>query len=252
MLVAEAEVEEVLVVALHAFDGGVDEVEVGAAEVERGVADAVDGELAGGLVADDAALAYVFFAGFELGFDEDDGASLPRGFAFGEGVQDCGQDEGGGDKGDVHGEEGDGRGAQELTGREEAGVGVFEEGDSGVRAELFGELALAGVDAEDGGAAGLEHAVSEAACRSAYIQTSQSGDVVVPVGVGALELEAAAADEFEVGAEEAEGGGGGAGRAGLVDPLLVDEDAAGEDEGLGALAGGGVALVYEELVEAGF
>jgi len=36
-----------------------------------------------------------------------------------------------------------------------------------------------------------------------------------------------------------------------IDALLVNEDAAGEDEGLGALAGGGVALVYEQFVEAG-
>jgi hypothetical protein len=68
------------------------------------------------------------------------------------------------------------------------------------------------------------------------------------VGEGVLELEAATADVLEVGAEETDGGGGGDGSAGLVDALLVDEDAAGEDEGLGALAGGSVALVDEELV----
>src|SRR3981081_1035757 len=35
---------------------------------------------------------------------------------------------------------------------------------------------------------------------------------------------------------------------GFVDALLVGEDAAGEDESLGAFAGGGVAVVDEELV----
>jgi hypothetical protein len=69
---------------------------------------------------------------------------------------------------------------------------------------------------------------------------------------GVLEFEAAAADVLEVGAEEADGGVGRDGGAGLVDALLVDEDATGEDEGLGALAGGSVAVVDEELVEAEF
>ena len=42
------------------------------------------------------------------------------------------------------------------------------------------------------------------------------------------------------------------GGSGLVDALVVDEDAAGEDEGLGALAGGSEGAVDEEFVEAGF
>ncbi len=75
---AEAGVEEVLVVAFHAVDGGVDDLEVGGAEGEGGVADAVDGELAGAGLADDAALADVLAAGLELGLDEDDGAALPE------------------------------------------------------------------------------------------------------------------------------------------------------------------------------
>jgi hypothetical protein len=69
------------------------------------------------------------------------------------------------------------------------------------------------------------------------------------VSEGALELEAAAADVAEVVAEETEGGRGGDGGAGLVDALGVDEDAAGKDEGLGALARGGEAVIDEKLVE---
>src|SRR5207245_1177502 len=96
----------------------------------------------------------------------------------------------------------------------------------------------------------LQHAVSEATCGGSDVDAGEAGEVDRPVGEGVLELEAAATDVLEVRAEEADGGGGGDGGAGLVDALLVDEDAAGEDEGLGAFAGGGVALVDEELVEA--
>ena len=67
--------------------------------------DAVDGELVGGGVADDAAFADVLAAGFELGLDEDDGVALPLGLGRGEGGEDGGEDESGGDEADVHGEE---------------------------------------------------------------------------------------------------------------------------------------------------
>jgi hypothetical protein len=72
------------------------------------------------------------------------------------------------------------------------------------------------------------------------------------MGEGVLEFEAAAADVLEVGAEEADGGIGGDGSAGLVDALLIDEDPAGEDEGLGAFAGWGVAVIDEEFIETDF
>jgi hypothetical protein len=71
-------VEEELAVAFHAEDGRVDEGEGLAAERADGVFDAVDGELVGGGVADDAAFADVLAAGFELGLDEEDGFALPR------------------------------------------------------------------------------------------------------------------------------------------------------------------------------
>ena len=98
----------------------------------------------------------------------------------------------------------------------------------------------------------MQHAVGEAAGGGADIDAGEAGEVDGPVGEGVLEFEAAAADVFEVGAEEADGGVGGDGGAGLVDALLVDEDAAGEDESLSALAGGGVAMVDEEFVETAF
>ena len=64
-------------IALHAEDGRVDEVDAGAALLEDAVADALDGGLAGVGVADDAALADVGTTGFELRLDEDDGGALP-------------------------------------------------------------------------------------------------------------------------------------------------------------------------------
>ena len=98
----------------------------------------------------------------------------------------------------------------------------------------------------------MEYAVGEAASGGSYVDAGEVSEVEMPVGERVLELEAAAADVFEVGAEEADGSVGWDRGAGFVDALLVDEDAAGEDEGLGAFAGGCVAVVYEEFVEAGF
>ena len=72
------------------------------------------------------------------------------------------------------------------------------------------------------------------------------------MGEGGFELESAAADVAEIAAEEADGGVVGDGVAGLVELLLVHEDAAGEDEGLGALAGGDEAALDDKFVETGF
>ena len=64
-------------VALHAQDGRVDEVDAGAVLLEDAVANALDGGLAGVGIADDTAFAYVGATGFELRLDEDDGGALP-------------------------------------------------------------------------------------------------------------------------------------------------------------------------------
>jgi RNA polymerase sigma-70 factor, ECF subfamily len=96
----------------------------------------------------------------------------------------------------------------------------------------------------------LEHAVGEASGGGTDVDAGEAGERDGPVFEGSLELEAAAADVFEVGAEEADDGVDGDWGAGLVDALLAYEDAAGEDEGLGSFARGGVALVDKELVEA--
>jgi hypothetical protein len=258
---SEAGVEEVFVVALHAVDGGVDDLNRGAVLLDDAVSDALDGGLASVRVADDASLADVFAAGLELRLDEDDGFALPWVIRTAEGFEDGREDEGGGDEGDVHGKKRKSRSSvarrmtififvsEEFAGSEEAGVGALEEGDAGIVAELLGDLAVAGVYGEDRLCAVLQHAVGEAAGGGSNVDAGEAGERDGPVGEGVLEFQAAAADVFEVGAEEADGGGGGDGGAGLVDALLVDEDAAGEDESLGAFAGGGVALIDEEFVE---
>jgi len=57
------------VVALHAEDGRVDEIEVGSVLLDDALANAVDGGLTGVGVANDSAFADVGATGFELGFD---------------------------------------------------------------------------------------------------------------------------------------------------------------------------------------
>jgi hypothetical protein len=245
-------VEEVFVVAFHAADGGVDDVDGCASLFDYAVADTLDGGLASFGVADDASLADVETAGFELRLDEDDGFALPGIFWCSEGEEECGEDERGGDEGDVHGDEdrGCGAGGEEFAGGEEAGVGALAESDVGIVAELLGDLTVAGVNSQDRVCAVLEHAIGEASGGGTDVDAGEAGERDGPVFEGSLELETAAADVLEIGAEEADDGFGGDWGAGLVDALLADEDATGEDEGLGSFARGGVALIDKELVEA--
>ncbi len=225
-------------VALHAEDGRVDEVEVGAVLLEDAVADALDGGLAGVGVADDATFADVGATGFELRLDEDDDFAAPGLVGCAEGAEDCGEDERGGDEGDVHRDEGwcGCAGREEFARSEEAGVGAFAEGDAGIVAEFLSDLAVASVDREHSGGAALQHAVGEAAGGGADVDAREAGEIDGPVGEGALELEAAAADVFEIGAEEANDSVGGDGGTWLVNTLFVDENAAREDESLCAFA----------------
>jgi hypothetical protein len=267
-------VEKKLAIPFHSKDGRVDEVESLTSERADGVFDAMDGELVGCGVADDASLADVLATGLELGLDEDHGFTLPLGFRRCEGGDDRGKDEGRGDEADVHGEEGDGLGSRggsdcrslrfglrptvertslcecvELAGGQEAGVGAFEEGDAGVGAELVVDLAVAGVNCEDGGGAGLEHAVGEASGGGSDIRAGEAFDADGPGVEGGFQLEASAGDVAGVVAEETDNGGVGDGGSGFVDALLIDEDAAGDDHGLGSFAGFGEGAVNEELVE---
>jgi len=242
------------VIALHAEDGRVDEVECGAVLLEDTFAYALNGGLASVRIAHDASLADVGAASFELRLDENDGGALPRAIGRAESGEDCGEYERRGDERDVHGNEGRRglAGSEEFACGEEAGVGALAEGDAWVVAEFVSDLAVSGVDREDRLCAALQHAIGEASGGGADVDAGKIGEVDGPVGEGALELEAAAADVLEIGAEEADNGIRRDGSTWFVNALLVDEDAAGEDESLCALAGGSVALIDKKLVNAVF
>lgn len=160
------------------------------------------------------------------------------------------EDECGGDEGDVDGKEGNPAG--QVAGRHQTGVGALAEGDAGIVAQGLGNLAIARVDSEDACGAVLEHAVGESTGGSADVEAEAAGKVDGPLGESGFELEAASADVAEVAAEKADGGVLGDGVAGLVDLLLSDEHAAGEDEGLSAFAGGSKASLHQQFVETNF
>lgn len=231
-------------IAFGAGDGGIDNVDRGSGVFFDAGVDAIDGALVSGRIADDASFADVLASGLELRLDEEDEfeSCAYRGSSS-DCLQERRQDEGSGDEGDVHGEEGDVGG--QIAGIEEAGIGALHEDDARIVAERLGDLAITGVDGENTLGAVLQHAVGEAAGGGANVETEAPAQIDVPVSEGSFELESATADVAQIAAEEADGGIGGDRVAGLIEFLLIDEDAAGEDEGLGALAGGGEAEVHQ-------
>ena len=78
-------------VAFHASDGRVDDVDGCAALFDDAVTDTLDGGLASFRVADNATLADVETAGFELWLDEENGFALPGLLRSAEGEDDSGQ-----------------------------------------------------------------------------------------------------------------------------------------------------------------
>jgi len=193
------------VVALHAEDGRVDEVDLCAVLLNDRLAHAFDGGLTSVGVADDAAFADVGATCFELRFDENDGGAAPWLIGTAKRVEDCRKDKGGGDEGDVHRDESRWRcaGDEEFAGGEKAGVGSFAQGDAWVVTKLLRDLTVAGVDCEDSGGGALQHAVGEATGGGADVDTAEAGEVDVPVRESALEFESTTTDVLEIGAEDA-------------------------------------------------
>lgn len=197
-----------------------------------------------GRVANDSAFADGVASSFELGFDEDYHFAV----RFEEREQGW-EDQGDGDKAHVADDEVEGLG--DAGGGEVAGVGVFEEDDAEVGAELPIDLAGAGVDGVDAGGSVLEETVGESARGGADVGADAVLDGDVEVGDGGGELDASTADVWGAG-EEFDPGGVRVGVAGLGGFLAVGKDGAGEDEGAGFLAGISESAEGDELVEAMF
>lgn len=230
--------EQEFAIAFGACDGGIDNFDASTAEFLNAGADAIDGELVGCGIAHDAAFADVLAASFKLRFDEDDGFRSGRGLRTTANSLEQGREkESCGDEGDIDGNE---RNAGwEIVGVQVARIGALHQRDARVVTEGLGDLAVAGVDGEDAGGAVLEHAVGEAAGGGPDIEAEAVAEVDGPMSESGFELEAAAADVAEAAAEEPDVGVIEDRGAGFIELLLVNEDATGEDEGLGSLAGGG-------------
>ena len=243
--------EEILVIAFHAKDRRIDDVDLRAAMLDYTAAHAVDRGLASVRIADDAAFADMGSPRLELRFDEENRCASPGAFRRAESAENGRQHEGRGDEGDIHRQEG-GSGLacnEEFARREQPRVGALAEGDASIVAELLGNLAVAGIDGHNTGGSGLQHAVGEAAGRGSHIDAGESVQRDAPMGERALQLETAAADVPQVGAEQADGGGRRDGGAGFVDALLVDQNPARENERLSAFAGGGMTQIDQQLVQ---
>jgi len=245
-------VHEKFTIAFGTKDWGIDDLNRSGSQGIDAGGHAFDSKTMSRGIADDSALADVLATGFELRLDEDDGFKWRRSLercpvSRPGGAYNGWQQEGRGDEGDIHREEADAGG--QITGDEIARVGALHECDARVAAKLVGDLSIAGVDGEDAGGSVLEHAVGEASGRGSDVQAEASGEVDVPMAQRGFELESATADVAEVVAENAERSAVGNGMTGLVEFLLVDKDAASEDERLGALASRSESALNEEFVE---
>jgi len=200
-------------------------------------------------VANDAALADVSASGFKLRLDEDNRLS-----ERGRGGENGLQQQGYGDKRNVHDEKGELLAAlsdRERAGGEKPGVGALKQADAGVGAELHGDLSEAGIDSSDVSGAVLEQAISEAAGGGADIEAIAPGNSYEPVLQGSGQLEAAAADVGRVFAEDANRRVFRDGDTGLVDFLFADENAAGENHGAGSLSAGNESAFHQQQINAG-
>ncbi len=98
----------------------------------------------------------------------------------------------------------------------------------------------------------LQHAIGEATGGRADVETESSIEADGPVGERGLQLQSAAAYVAKIRAEQADGGVGREGCTGFVVLLLMDENAAGEDECLRALARRHQTPFHKKFVETYF
>jgi hypothetical protein len=110
--------------------------------------------------------------------------------------------------------------------------------DAGILSQLECDLAVTGVYGDDAGGAMSQQAVGEAAGGGSDVEANFSGDVDFPACECMIQLQAAATYVFQVFAEEANLGIRAYGCAGFFHFLSVDENFAGENEGLSPFARG--------------
>ena len=127
-------------------------------------------------------------------------------------------------------------GSGTCCGFEITGVGLLQQTDARVGAQAGIDLAVTGVHGEHAGGAVLQHAIGKAAGGGADIHADGSFERDAPVGERRLQFEASAADVTEIAAEQTDQAIVGDGVPGLVNLLLIHQDAAGENHGLGTLA----------------
>ncbi len=155
-----------------------------------------------------------------------------------------------GDERHIHCKERNSR--RQIAGREQARICTLHERDARVVAEGLGNLAVAGVDGQYAVRAVLQQAIGEATGGRADVQAKSAAYLDGPVGQGRFQLEAAAAHVAHLAAQQADRRVEGDGMAGLFEFLLADEDAPGQDQGLGPLPGRRQAALHQQFVETHF
>jgi len=133
---------------------------------------------------------------------------------------------------------------------EKARIRALAKGNAWVVSKLLRNLAIPRIDGEDTDSPALEHAIGKPTCGCSDVDAAKTRELDRPMGKRMLEFEAAAAHIFKISPKQPNGCPFGNSCTGLINTLLVDKNAACKDKGLGALAGSGVALVYEEFIEA--
>jgi hypothetical protein len=227
-------VEEEFAIALGAEDGRIDDFNFGASQGDDGFADLGNGAKLGRLTAHDSAFANQSAADFKLWLDEENEFAARLSFVGKRGTQGRGQHLGRGDEGDIHGDEFDRLG--HLLQFEITRVGFLQQTDARVGAKTRIDLTVSGIDGENAGGSVLQHAVGKTAGRGSNIHANGALERDAPVGERGLEFEASAADITQVIAEQANDAIVGDRVARLLNFLLIDKDASGENHGLRALA----------------
>src|SRR5581483_10876591 len=234
-------VEQEFPVAFSAEDGRVDRVANGKSEFAQRGFHLFDSALLRFFVAHNAAFAHVFASDFELRLDENEYCLRFAGRDYSR------KNKGRGDERHVHDDEVDR--LRHICGAEIASVRFLMKFDARVVPEFHVDLAIASVDGDHTRGSVLEETVGEAPGGGTDVHAGGAANIDVPMLEGALEFESAAADITKIVAEQTDGRIGINGGARLFNLLFVDEDAAGDDQRLGALAGRSESAVGNELVE---